>query len=59
MVLAIVSGKPSPNVTLHGAYVLANYYEDCGWVIEEYPSWEHAEVSHWMPLPEAPEEDNE
>ncbi len=56
-VLAIVSGKPNPNVTLYGAYMLANYYEDYGWVIDEYPHWEHAEVSYWMPLPEAPEEE--
>lgn len=58
LVLAIVSGKPWKNVTLDGAYQLASYDPDCGWIVEEYPEWEEgAVVSHWMPLPEPPEED--
>jgi hypothetical protein len=54
MVLAIVSGKPYKNITLHGAYMLAEYSEKEGWILESYPEWEDAEVTHWMPLPAPP-----
>ena len=55
-VLAIVSGKPHENITLHRAHQLAEYTAADGWIISEYLDWEDAEVSCWMPLPAAPEE---
>ena len=55
-VLAIVSGKPMPNITFEDAFVLASYSTEDGWIIDEYPEWDRAKVSYWMPLPDAPEE---
>ena len=59
MVLAIVYGKPRRNIWLVGAYYLACYSRKEGWILEEYPEWEGACVTHWMPLPEAPEKEEE
>ena len=53
-VLAIVSGNPYKNITLDRAYELAEYDPDEGWIIEMWPEWEGAVVTHWMPLPEPP-----
>ena len=55
-VLSVVYGKPKDNIHLVGAYQLAEYSEKEGWIIEEYPEWKGAIVTHWMPLPEPPEE---
>lgn len=54
-VLAIVSGKPTKNITFVGAYCFAEY-SDGGWIIEEYLEWENPTVTHWAPLPEPPKE---
>lgn len=54
-VLAIVDGRPCENVNLIGAYELASYYPKDGWIIEAYPEWEGAKVTHWAPLPEPPD----
>lgn len=54
LVLAITNGKPAENITLDAAYQFAGYSKECGWWIEEYPAWENACVTHWMPLPEPP-----
>ena len=53
-VLCIVNGKPTENVTLHGAYLLGNYFEGDGWCMEQYPDWESPEVVAWTPLPDTP-----
>ena len=55
-VLAIVSGKPHKNITLCHALMTAGYFPGEGWVVNEYPEWENLTVTHWMPLPEPPEE---
>ena len=55
-VLAITSGKPMTNITIDGAYVLASYFSEDGWIIDEYPEWEAVNVTHWMPLPDPPKE---
>lgn len=57
-VLAIVNGKPKPNITLVDAFQLASYCPKDGWFVEEYPQWETPIITHWMPLPEPPEEVN-
>ena len=55
-VLVIAYGKPAKNVTLRGAVELAEYDPE-GWILEMWPEWTDANVTHWMPLPEAPKED--
>lgn len=55
-VLAIASGKPMTNIMLDGAYVLASYFSEDGWIIDEYPEWGAANVTHWMALPDLPKE---
>lgn len=56
-VLAVVSGKPHENITLCHALMTAGYFPGEGWVVNEYPEWENPTITHWMPLPEPPEED--
>ena len=55
-VLVIVSGKPHENITLDGAYEIAEYDPVEGWILEMWPEWCSGVVTHWMPLPEPPEE---
>lgn len=55
-VLAIVSGYPTPNITLENVIVVAAYCGSEGWYVNEYPEWEDPTVTYWMPLPEPPEE---
>ncbi len=54
VVLVIVNGKPTKNITLKGAYELAEYDSE-GWILEMWPEWMDAKVSHWMQLPEPPD----
>lgn len=56
-VLAVVSGKPHENITLCHALMTAGYFPGEGWVVNEYPEWENPTITHWMPLPEPPEEE--
>ena len=53
-VLVIVSGNPQKNITLDCAYELAEYDPYDGWIMEMWPEWEDAVVTHWMPLPLPP-----
>lgn len=55
-VLAIVSGYPTPNITLEDVLVVAAFCEGEGWYIEEYRDWDNPIITYWMPLPEAPRE---
>ena len=55
-VLVIVSGKPCENITLDGAYELAEYDPVEGWILEMWPEWCSGVVTHWMQMPEPPEE---
>ena len=50
-VLVIVSGKSRKNITLAAAYELAEYDPVNGWILEMWPEWKGAVVTHWMPLP--------
>ena len=56
LVLVVVSGRPHKNITLENAACLAEYASD-GWILEMWPEWTEAEVSHWLPLPELPKEE--
>lgn len=58
-VLAAVCGKPRKNITLHSAIMTAGYFGEDGWMVNEYPEWKKPIVTHWMPLPELPEEQAE
>ena len=53
-VLVIVSGNPQKNITLDCAYELAEYDPYDGWIMEMWPEWEDAVVTHWMPIPQLP-----
>ena len=59
LVVVLASGKPCENITLVDAYEMAEYSRDdnCSWILEMWPMWEDAKVTHWMPLPEPPAED--
>lgn len=54
-VLAVVNGKPTENVTLVDSIEIALFMRDEGWCLDMYPEWEDPKVTHWMPLPPAPE----
>ena len=55
MVLLTVSGKVE-NISLVDACELGEFSTDEGWILEMWPKWEDPNVTHWMPLPELPEE---
>ena len=56
-VLCIASGKVN-NIELVGAYQLATYNDEDGWILELFPAWIGVHVTHWMPLPEPPKEEH-
>ena len=49
-VLAIVSGKPRPNITLVEAYCIAEYDVQDGWIVSDYPECTSLKIEAWMPL---------
>lgn len=51
-VLVQVSGRPQPNIDLEDALMLATYNDEDGWIIDDYPEWEHALPIAWQSLPE-------
>ena len=62
VVLVVADGKPRENITLDGAYFLAQYSREEGWIIDGHEYWTKGfEVTHWRELPEPPkkEEQNE
>lgn len=55
-VLVIVNGRYK-NIEFKGAYELAAYSEpDKDWILDAYPGAEDITVTHWIPLPDPPEE---
>lgn len=56
MVLLTVSGK-FKNISFVDAYELGEFDTDEGWILEMWPEWKDLKVTHWMPLPELPEEE--
>lgn len=54
-VLVIASGQIG-NIELIDAMKLGTFATDEGWILEMWPEWENPTVTHWMPLPEPPEE---
>lgn len=57
LVLVIANGKPRANVELHNAVLIASYWGDEGWIADGFDGWDKINVTHWMPLPEAPKEE--
>ena len=55
-VLVIASGNMNGKQLLVNAYMLATYYKDEGFILEEYPEAENLIIDWWMRLPEPPEE---
>lgn len=56
-VLAVVSGQPEKNILFDHAIELAKFSRVEGWILEILPEWENPKVSHWIPVPELPEEE--
>lgn len=54
LVLVRATGKPKPNIELIDAVQLALYNAEDGWIVDEYPEWENAAITCWMPIPEPP-----
>lgn len=54
-VLVLASGAAGENITLINAYMLAGYFKDEGFILEEYPQAEDIFIEWWMPLPAPPE----
>lgn len=57
LVLVIASGKPKENVKLIDAVIIASYWGDEGWIADAFDGWGKLNVTHWMPLPDPPKED--
>ena len=44
------------NIRFDHAVEIGAYYSESGWELEPWPMWENPGVTHWMSLPEPPEE---
>lgn len=55
-VLVLASGNVNGKPLLVNAYMLAAYYKDEGFILEEIPGAENLIIGWWMRLPEPPEE---
>jgi hypothetical protein len=55
LVLVIANGKPKKNVELINACLIASFWGDEGWIADGFDGWDKLKVTHWMPLPPAPE----
>ena len=56
LVLVIASGRPVHEIILDHAVLLAKWYPDEGWILDEFPAYERPDVHFWAPIPELPEE---
>lgn len=54
MVLAVVDAK-TDMITFVGAVEPAVWRPEEGWILEAFPEAQVERVTHWMPIPEAPE----
>ena len=55
-VLVTVDGKPQENINLVGAYFLAAYNKDEGWILEGFEHWQKDfKVTYWRELPSPPD----
>ena len=58
VVLVIANGKPSPNITLRNAMLIASFWGEEGWIADGFEGWDTLRVTHWMKLPALPAEDD-
>ncbi len=57
-VLVLVSGQ-YVNITFDHAPMLGVWLGQEGWYLNEYPMWDKPSVTHWMEIPEPPEEEQD
>ena len=56
LVLVTVDGKPRENINLIGAYFLAEYSKEDGWILEGFEHWQKGfKVTYWCALPAPPD----
>lgn len=56
-VICIVSGHykdEHTDVTFYNAYLIADYFEDEGFILDGYELWADAKIDAWTPLPKRP-----
>lgn len=58
LVLA-VAWAHGKNIRFEGAYCFAVYYPPEGWILTDWPELEIEKVTHWVPLPEPPAQEEE
>lgn len=55
VVLVLADGKPTPNIELRGAYFIAEYSDEDGWILMGHEDWSRdVKVTHWRELPAPP-----
>lgn len=53
--LVLADGKPTPNIELRGAYFIAEYSDEDGWILMGHEDWSRdVKVTHWRELPAPP-----
>ena len=56
VVLVTVDGRPKENINLIGAYFLAEYSKEEGWILEGFEHWQKGfKVTYWCALPAPPD----
>ena len=55
VVLVLADGEPTPNIKLMGAYFIAEYSDEDGWILDGHEDWSRdVKVTHWRELPAPP-----
>ena len=55
VVLVLADGKPTPKIELRGAYFIAEYSDEDGWILMGHEDWSRdVKVTHWRELPAPP-----
>ena len=55
VVLVLADGKATPNIELRGAYFIAEYSDEDGWILMGHEDWSRdVKVTHWRELPAPP-----
>lgn len=55
VVLVLADGEPTPNIKLMGAYFIAEYSDEDGWILLGHEDWSRdVKVTHWRELPAPP-----
>lgn len=55
VVIVLADGKPTPKIELRGAYFIAEYSDEDGWILMGHEDWSRdVKVTHWRELPAPP-----